>query len=262
MLIDSHAHLQASQFDADRGEVIERARQKGLTHIIVIGTTFEDSRKALALAQEESMIFATVGIHPHDAKSANESVYAALIEMAKDKHVVAWGEVGLDYFKNYSPQESQREVLRRQIKIARELHLPLVIHNRDAHADLLKILIEEKASEVGGVMHCFSGDRSFAFRCLDLNFFLSIAGPITFGKSHDLREVVKEVPLDRLLIETDAPFLAPHPHRGKRNEPAYVTLIAEKIGEICGLLGETIGERTAQNALKLFRVKERLSPPP
>ena len=254
MLIDSHAHLQDSQFDADRREVIERARQKGLAHILAIGTTLEDSRKALALAQEDPMIFATVGVHPHDAKSTDESVYAALREMARDRHVVAWGEIGLDYFKNYSPQDFQRKALRRQIEIAREMQLPLVIHNRDAHADLLKILVEEKASEVGGVMHCFSGDRSFAFRCLDLNFFISIAGPITFGKAHDLREVVKEIPLDRLLIETDAPFLTPHPYRGKRNEPAYVEFIAEKIAEIRGMSSKVIGEKTAQNTLKLFRL--------
>ncbi|MBI2875982.1 MAG: YchF/TatD family DNA exonuclease [Candidatus Tectomicrobia bacterium] len=256
MLIDTHAHLELSQFDPDRDAVIQRALENGVRYLLTMGSDLPSSRQAVELARCYPPVYAAVGIHPHEAESAGEEVYAALAELARQEKVVAWGEVGLDYHYQFAPRERQQEILRRQIQLARARHLPLVIHDREAHADLLQILREEKAEEVGGVFHCFSGDEEVARQCLELGFYLSFAGPVTFLNAPKVQRVARFVPCERLLIETDAPFLAPHPLRGKRNEPAYVRYVAEKLAELKGLSFEDIARITTLNSFQLFGLGE------
>ena len=254
MLIDTHAHLSLPQFDQDRTEVIKRARDAGIKHIITVGTDSDDCRKAVALAQEHDFISAAVGIHPHDAKTINAETYSLLRELAADNNVVAIGEIGLDFYRNLSSQEIQVQHFREQLWLAREVSLPVIIHDREAHQKVLQILQEEKAATVGGVIHCFSGDWEMAKACLDLGFYISIPGTITFKKSDAYHKLVRDLPLDRMLVETDCPFLAPHPFRGKRNEPAYVQYVAKAVAGIKGLGCEAFAEITTQNAQKLFNL--------
>jgi len=254
MLIDTHAHLSLPQFDKDRTEVIKRARDAGIKHIITVGTDSDDCRKAVALAQEHDFISAAVGIHPHDAKTINAETYSLLRELAADNNVVAIGEIGLDFYRNLSSQEIQVQHFREQLWLAREVSLPVIIHDREAHQKVLQILQEEKAATVGGVIHCFSGDWEMAKACLDMGFYISIPGTITFKKSDAYHKLVRDLPLDRMLVETDCPFLAPHPFRGKRNEPAYVQYVAKAVAGIKGLGCEAFAEITTQNAQKLFNL--------
>jgi len=254
MLIDTHAHLSLPQFDKDRTEVIKRARDAGIKHIITVGTDSDDCRKAVALAQEHDFISAAVGIHPHDAKTINAETYSLLRELAADNNVVAIGEIGLDFYRNLSSQEIQVQHFREQLWLAREVSLPVIIHDREAHQEVLKILQEEKAETMGGVIHCFSGDWEMAKACLDMGFYISIPGTITFKKSEEYHKLVRDLPLDRMLVETDCPFLAPHPFRGKRNEPAYVQYVAKAVAGIKGLGCEAFAEITTQNAQKLFNL--------
>jgi TatD DNase family protein len=257
MLIDSHAHLDMPHFDADRDAVIERARAVGVTAILTLGVDGASSRRAVALAQQYESVFAAVGIHPHEAKYATPEVYKDLIGLAREREVnriIAWGEIGLDYHYDHSPRDVQRREFRRQIRMARELDLPVCIHSRDAHDDVLSILDEEMAIDAGVVMHCFSGDEQVARRCLDLGFYISFAGPVTFTNARTLPAVVPLVPDDRLLIETDAPYLSPHPWRGRehRNEPARVAVIAARLAEIKGISVEEVGQAATQNFYRLF----------
>jgi TatD DNase family protein len=254
MLIDTHAHLSLPQFDKDRTEVIKRARDAGIKHIITVGTDSDDCRKAVALAQEHDFISAAVGIHPHDAKTINAETYSLLRELAADNNVVAIGEIGLDFYRNLSSQEIQVQHFREQLWLAREVSLPVIIHDREAHQEVLKILQEEKAETMGGVIHCFSGDWEMAKACLDMGFYISIPGTITFKKSDAYHKLVRDLPLDRMLVETDCPFLAPYPFRGKRNEPAYVQYVAKAVAGIKGLGCEAFAEITTQNAQKLFNL--------
>ena len=254
MLIDTHAHLSLPQFDKDRTEVIKRARDAGIKHIITVGTDSDDCRKAVALAQEHDFISAAVGIHPHDAKTINAETYSLLRELAADNNVVAIGEIGLDFYRNLSSQEIQVQHFREQLWLAREVSLPVIIHDREAHQKVLQILQEEKAETVGGVIHCFSGDWEMAKACLDMGFYISIPGTITYKKSEEYHKLVRDLPLDRMLVETDCPFLAPHPFRGKRNEPAYVQYVAKAVAGIKGLGCEAFAEITTQNAQKLFNL--------
>lgn len=254
MLIDTHAHLSLPQFDKDRTEVIKRARDAGIKHIITVGTDSDDCRKAVALAQEHDFISAAVGIHPHDAKTINAETYSLLRELAADNNVVAIGEIGLDFYRNLSSQEIQVQHFREQLWLAREVSLPVIIHDREAHQKVLQILQEEKAATVGGVIHCFSGDWEMAKACLDMGFYISIPGTITYKKSEEYHKLVRDLPLDRMLVETDCPFLAPHPFRGKRNEPAYVQYVAKAVAWIKGLGCEAFAEITTQNAQKLFNL--------
>jgi TatD DNase family protein len=254
MLIDTHAHLSLPQFDKDRTEVIKRARDAGIKHIITVGTDSDDCRKAVALAQEHDFISAAVGIHPHDAKTINAETYSLLRELADDDNVVAIGEIGLDFYRNLSSQEIQVQHFREQLWLAREVSLPVIIHDREAHQEVLKILQEEKAETMGGVIHCFSGDWEMAKACIDMGFYISIPGTITFKKSDAYHKLVRDLPLDRMLVETDCPFLAPHPFRGKRNEPAYVQYVAKAVAGIKGLGCEAFAEITTQNAQKLFNL--------
>jgi len=254
MLIDSHAHLEMSDYDADRETVIKRAFDQGIEKIITIGIGREECEQALALSRAYPFIYAALGLHPHNANKNSGRLFDFIKERAGDEKVVALGEMGLDFFKNWSPQQDQIRCFHEQLSLARELKLPVIIHDREAHVETVAILHEEKAHEVGGVIHCFSGDYRMASACIDMGFYISIPGTVTFKNAATLHEVVKELPLERLLIETDAPFLTPHPFRGKRNEPAYVRYVAEKIAEIKKLPLEEVARATTKNAKTLFRL--------
>jgi TatD DNase family protein len=259
MLVDSHAHLDMPQFEADRDAVIARAREVGVSAILTLGVDGDSSQRAIALAQQYEGVYAAVGIHPHEAQHATPDVYRAFVGFAREREanrIIAWGEIGLDYHYNHSAPDVQRREFRRQIRLARELDLPVCIHSREAHDDVLTILDEEKAIDVGVVMHCFSGDEQVARRCLDLGFYISFAGPVTFTNARTLPAVVPLVPDDRLLIETDAPYLSPHPWRGRehRNEPARVAVIAARLAELRGVSAEAVGRAAMQNFHTLFKV--------
>jgi TatD DNase family protein len=255
MLVDTHAHLEMVRFDADRDAVLERARRAGVSAIITIASNFESNDQAEAVAEAYPEVYHTVGVHPHDAQSLSAERLKELCLRALGEKVVAWGEIGLDFYRDLSPRPLQREAFREQLRCAKRLGLPVVIHNRDAHKATLKILEQENVGhEVGGVFHCFSGDGDYARRCLDLGFYLSIAGPITYPKNDQYRKLVGELPTDRLLIETDSPFLAPQAHRGRRNEPAYVGLVAEAVALATGLSVEDVARITAKNVWRLFGV--------
>ncbi|PYI50260.1 TatD family hydrolase [Paenibacillus flagellatus] len=254
MLTDTHTHLNARQFDADRGEVIERALQNGVSRIINIGFNRETIPTSIELTETYDFIYTAVGWHPQDAIDMRADDLDWIEELCAKEKVVAIGEIGLDYYWDTSPKDVQHRVFREQIRLARKLGMPIVIHNRDAHHDVVQLLKEEKADEVGGVMHCFSGSWETAKMCLDLNFYISFGGPVTFKNAKQPKEVLAQVPMDRLLIETDAPYLTPHPHRGKRNETGYVRLVAEAAAEIKGVSLEEIARITSDNATRLFRL--------
>jgi len=257
MLIDSHAHLEMKEFEHDRREVIERAKLAGIDFIVTVGTNLSLSRKAVSLADKYDHIYATVGIHPHDVKKIGNKTYDDLRELARHKKVVAYGEIGLDFFRNIAPQAQQKEKFSEQLQLAQELNLPVIIHDRDAHEQSLRIV---KASGIRrGVFHCFSGDYEMAKQCLDLGFYLSVPGVVTFDKAKTLQNVVKHVPLSSLLLETDCPYLAPNPYRGKRNEPAFIINTAKKVAEIKGLLWEDVAAVTSQNTLSLFHIEASLN---
>ncbi|MGG6312041.1 TatD family hydrolase [Paenibacillus macerans] len=255
MLFDTHTHLDAPQFDEDREEVIERAVAQGVTRMINIGFNRETIPSTMKLAESYDFIYAAVGWHPQDAVTMQEGDLDWIAELCKHEKVVAIGEIGLDYYWDTSPKEVQHEVFRKQIGLARSLGLPISIHNRDAHEDVVRILREEKAHEVGGVMHSFSGSWEIAKMCLDLGFHLSFGGPITFKNAKQPKEVLAKTPMDRLLIETDSPYLTPHPFRGKRNESAHVRLVAEMAAELKGVTLEEIAEITTRNALERFGIR-------
>ena len=254
MLIDTHAHLDDARFDGDRDAVIARARDAGVGAFVSIGCDLATSRAAVELADRYPFVYATVGVHPHEAKQIGDSWYDDLRRLAQHKKVVAYGEIGLDYHYNHSPPRLQRERFREQIVLAKDLRLPIVIHTREAQADTIAILKEENAGDVGGVFHCFSGDASLAKDALDLGFLLSFSGVITFQNATTLRDIVKTVPRDRILVETDCPYLTPAPHRGQRNEPAYVRLVAEKIAVLQGMTTDEVAELTTKNARRAFKI--------
>ncbi|QKG83069.1 TatD family hydrolase [Kroppenstedtia pulmonis] len=257
MLFDSHTHLNDEKFDADRDEVIRRAQEEyGVTRMLNIGFNRETISTTLALAEKYDFIYAAVGWHPQDAKDCTEADLDWLESLCDHPKVVALGEMGLDYYWDHSPKGAQENVFRQQIRLAREVNMPIIIHNRDAHEDVLRILKEERAEEVGGVMHCFSGDWEMAQECLQMNFYIGLGGPVTFKNAKDPKEVAKQVPMDRLLVETDAPYLAPHPNRGKRNESGYVRLVAEAIATLRGITLEELAQVTFANTNRLFRLPE------
>jgi TatD DNase family protein len=251
MLIDSHAHIQLDRFDADREAVLERAQEAGVHAILVIGFDLETSRGAIELAEKYDQIYATVGMHPHDAEDLDEETVRIFRDLTTHPKVVALGEMGLDYYRDLSPRPVQQEAFERQLDLAEELNLPIVIHNREAYHDILPIL-GARRGKIRGVMHCFSGDVEIMHQSLALGFYIGIGGPVTYRKSDALQEVAREVPADALLVETDCPWLAPQFRRGKRNEPAYVRATAEKIAELRGVSLEAIGEMTTQNFEDLF----------
>jgi TatD DNase family protein len=253
-LFDTHAHLHFPEFDADRAEMMTRARQAGVTHMLTIGTEVPTSRAAVALAESEPDVWAAVGVHPHDAAEADADVLTEIERLAGGPRVVAVGEIGLDFYRNLSPREAQERVFRQCIGLARRVRKPVVVHCRDAHAEVLAILAEERVSEAGGIMHCFSGDVAIARRCLDLGLLISLAGPVTYPKARALPEVARFVPADRLVIETDCPFLPPQGYRGKRNEPAYLALTAARVAELRGEPLEDFARRASDNARRLLRI--------
>lgn len=256
MLIDTHAHLDDRRFNKDRDKVIERAKKAGVSNIIHVGFDERSSKEAVKMANKYEEIYAVVGVHPHDSKKASDSTMEEIYNLAKNEDkVLAVGEMGLDYFKNYSPRQTQQKVFRTQISLAKQLDLPIVIHDRDAHQDILKIMKEEGARMVGGVLHCYSGSWEIAKECINMGFFISFAGPVTYSNARRLRDVVKQVPIEKLLIETDCPYLTPEPYRGDRNEPAYVKHVAERISEIKGMDFDIIAEKTTENAKEVFRIK-------
>jgi TatD DNase family protein len=258
MLIDSHAHLEMKEFDSDREEVIKRAGNEGVDFIVTVGTNLKLSSKAVALAGKYENIYATVGIHPHDVAKTDKNTFDSIKELVKtSKKIVAYGEIGLDFFRNLSPQERQLEVFGLQLELATELQLPVVIHDRDAHRQSLETV---RASGVRrGVFHCFSGDYDMAKKCIDLGFYISIPGVVTFDKSKTLQDVAGRVPLSSLLLETDAPYLAPVPHRGHRNEPAFVVHTAKKVAQIKNIPWEEVARETSVNAINLFGIKTSLA---
>ena len=255
MLFDSHAHLDASQFDHDRELVIKRARLNGVTYILNPGADFESSVRAVELAEAHDFIYAGVGIHPHDAETVDVSMLELIEQMAKKERVKAIGEIGLDYYRDLSPRSIQKEVFIEQIRIAKRLDLPIIIHDRDANADVLQILKEEKAFTTGVLMHCFSGSHELATQYVKLGAMISIAGPVTYKNARKTVEVVETIPLDRLFIETDSPYLSPEPMRGKRNEPMFVRHTCERIANIKNISYETVAEITLLNAKQFFRIK-------
>ena len=256
MLFDSHAHLEDRQFDRDRDEVIRRAKESGVELIVNVGYNMKHIKKSLEISDKYPFIYSVIGLHPHDAKTANEDFWDELYRLSAHPKVVAIGEMGLDYFRDHSPRPVQREVFRRQINIARDLQMPIVIHDRDAHGDIMQIIKEENAREVGGVFHSYSGSWEMARELLKLGFYLSISGPVTYKNARKLVEVVEKAPLDRLLIETDCPYLTPHPQRGKRNEPALVRLTAERIAEIRGISFAEVASATLNNGKEVFRIRD------
>ena len=252
MLIDSHAHIHFDDFKDELPQVLERLQTAGVGCLINVGTDIPTSEQCVALAHEYPFIFAAVGFHPHEAKDADTAALAAIKELAADEHVVAIGEIGLDYYYEHSPQDIQQEVFRQQIRLAREVKLPIIIHCRDSFEDCLRILDEEQGWQGGGVFHCYTGDLATAKQIMKKGWYVSFSGIVTFKKAEDLQEVARQVPRDRFLIETDAPYLAPIPKRGKRNEPAFVTHVAAKMAELKAITVDDIARITARNAKELF----------
>ncbi len=254
MLIDSHAHLDMEEFKDDLEEVIKRAWDNSVEYIITVGSDLDSSIRSVGLSKRFDRVYSTVGIHPHEAKLANADALDFLKGLAKEEKVVAWGEIGLDYHYDNSPREIQMTAFREQIRIARSLRLPVIIHTREAREDTIVVLREEDAREVGGVFHCFSGDIDMARIALDMGFYISFSGIITFPKAGNIREIAKEIPIEKILIETDSPYLAPVPYRRKRNEPSYVNKTAEILAGIKGLTLDDIARITSLNARTLFRI--------
>lgn len=255
-LIDSHCHLDEARFDVDRDAVIARAMAAGVTRMVTIGASggMQANYDAVALAARDAGVFATVGIHPHEASTVSLAVLEEIERLAHALKVVAIGETGLDYYYDHSPRRAQCDAFRQFVQLARRLRLPVVVHLRDAYADALTILREEHAAEIGGVIHCFSGDRAAASSFLDLGFDLSFSGIVTFKNADELRAVARMVPGDRFLVETDAPFLAPAPYRGKRNEPAYVVHTAAAIAEVRQQSLEEVAAASRANTERRFRL--------
>ena len=255
VFFDTHAHLHFPEFAADLSAVLDRTREAGVRFILTIGTDVEDSRAAVALAEAHADVYAAVGIHPHDAAGADEAALEELERLARaSPKVVAIGEVGLDYYRNLSPREAQVRAFERQLDLARRLAKPVLIHCREAHAEALEILRRARVRELGGVMHCFSGSPDVARQCLELGLLISLAGPVTYPNARKLPEVATVVPLDRLVVETDCPFLPPQPYRGKRNEPAYLPITASRVAELKGRPVEELGAVMTRNALALFGI--------
>lgn len=248
--IDSHSHLTLESFDNDRDEVIQEAFSSGITHIIQSCDNLEELDKNLILTKKYKNLYTSAGIHPHEAKLWQYESKPTIVKYTKEEKVVAIGETGLDFYYNYSPKEKQIEVFKEQIKIAKEVSLPLIIHCRDAFYETLEILKEEKVSL--GVFHCFTGDLECAKEVIKLGFYISFSGILTFKNANTLKEVAKEISLEKTLIETDCPFLAPIPYRGKRNEPKYVKYVAEELARIKNISVEEIGKITSENTKRLF----------
>lgn len=256
MLFDTHTHINVDQFEGEEAEVISRARDNGVTKMAIVGFDTPTIKKAVELAHTYEGLYTIIGWHPTEAGSYSDEVEEKLISQLSDETVVAMGEMGLDYYWDTAPKPVQHDAFRRQIRVAKELNLPVSIHNRDATEDTFRILKEEHAGDTGGIMHSFGLDTYWMEKFLDIGMHISLSGVVTFKNAKEVKEVAKNVPFDKLLIETDAPYLAPTPNRGKRNEPAYVKYVAEEVAAQRELSFEAVAHQTTQNALKLFRLKE------
>ena len=256
MLVDSHCHIDGEQFDVDRDDVVQRARDAGVAAMLNIGTgdpRTDDFRRAVAVAEKYGNVYASVGVHPHDAALYNDEAEDHLIDLSRSEKVVAWGEIGLDYYYDHSPRDVQRDVFRRQIRTAKRLDLPIIIHSRDADDETVEILMDECSWDgFRGIMHCFGGTPEMASSLMDIGFLISFAGNVTFKKAENLREAARVVPLDKLLVETDCPFLTPVPFRGKRNEPSFVVHTAKFLACLYGVEVEEVAASTTKNFLDLF----------
>jgi len=254
-LIDTHAHLQWPVFKKDREQVIERAFSGGLAAIVNIGYDLNASREAVQIANNHKNVYAVIGIHPHNAKTIRTDVLASLRELAQAPKVVAIGEIGLDYYRNLSPRQQQTEAFEEQLQLAKELQLPVVIHDREAHADVLQV-IRKFGNEISGVLHCFSGSIEMAEEASKLGYMISIAGPVTFPNARRLHQVVEHLPTESIVLETDCPWLTPQSKRGKRNEPAFIVETAHKVADLKGIQVDELAEITSRNARRLFRIEE------
>jgi TatD DNase family protein len=254
MLIDTHAHIQDRKYKSDLKDVLKRAQNAGVERIICIGIDYDSSCEAVELARKYPQIHAVVGVHPHDAKTLNQEIISKLYQLARDPQVVAIGEIGLDYYRDLSPREQQKIAFIEQIKIAKELRKPVVIHDRDAHQEILDIIKKEKAGKNQGIMHCYSGYLPLAVELMKQGFYISFAGPLTFKNARKAHEVAAKIPIEKILIETDCPYLTPEPLRGKRNEPAYVKYVAQKMADIRKKSIEEIAYITGLNAKRVFNL--------
>lgn len=254
MFIDTHVHLNADQYDEDLQEVIDRALEARVEKMVVIGFDRKTIERTMQLIEQYDFVYGVIGWHPVDAIDCTQGDLDWIEKLASHPKIVGIGETGLDYYWDKSPKDVQQALFRKQIQLAQKIGLPIIIHNRDATGDVVKILREENAASVGGVMHCFSGSVETARECIAMNFMISLGGPVTFKNARLPKEVATEISLEHLMIETDAPYLAPHPHRGKRNEPAFVPLVAEEIARLKGLTIEEIAQATTDNAKKFFGI--------
>ncbi len=253
-LIDTHAHLDSSNYDKDRQGVIKEAKKQGIKYIINVGTNIMSSKNSIALSQKNSGIYATVGIHPHDADEVDNNTLSFLEKLTAEDKVVAVGEIGLDFHYDNSPRDIQKKAFHLQLELARKVNLPVVIHSRDAAQETLKILKEENIQDIGGIFHCFSEDLNTARMILDMGMYIAVGGVITFKNAGGLRQVVAELPLNRLVIETDSPYLTPHPHRGHRNEPSYIKYVAREIARIKNISQVQVAKITTENAKKIYNI--------
>lgn len=252
MFVDSHTHIQLSDFDQDRDSVLLRAGAAEVNTILIIGFDLETSLGSIELAEKYENLYATVGMHPHDAKKLTSDILDTFRCKLEHSKVIAVGEIGLDYYRNLSPPDIQKDAFEKQLDLAEEMDMPIIIHNRDAYMDILPIL-EGRGGRISGVLHCFTGDVELMHRSLETGFHIGIGGIVTYPNAKDVQKVAEEIPLERLLIETDCPWLTPQFQRGKRNEPSYVRAVADKIAEIRNMSVESIGHITTQNFNSLFR---------
>lgn len=255
MLIDSHAHLNDERFDEDREEVIKTLNENGVELVLIPGFDLQSSTQAVEMSEKYSMIYAAVGMHPHDSKDMNYDILDLFKSYALKDKVVAIGEIGLDYYYDNSPRDIQQKWFREQIKLAKSLDMPYIVHDRDAHEDIFNIMKEEHYSGARGILHCYSGNVELAREFIKMGFLISLGGPVTFKNSKVAKRVALEIPLEHLLIETDSPYLTPEPYRGKRNEPSYVRYVANEIANIKGIDYNLVEEKTNENFKKLFKVK-------
>lgn len=255
MLIDSHAHIDDRRFNSDRDSIIRNMEKDGLKSIVNIGVDLQTSIDSVGLAEEHDNIYATVGVHPHNVRNMDDSTLEVLKAFAKRDKVVAIGETGLDFYRDNSPRDAQRKWFRKQLQLAKEVDLPVVIHSRDASEEVYNIIESEQDGTLRGVMHCFSESPEMAQKYLDLGFYISLSGTVTFNNARVPKEVAKMVPIDRLMIETDSPYLTPEPNRGKRNEPAYVRYVAGEVADLRGISYQELVKETTKNTERLFGIK-------
>ena len=254
MLIDTHAHLDFDEYKDNFEDVLKQAQEAGVEKIIIPGVTIKDSQRVVDLIEKYDCLYGAIGVHPSEAKTWDENSYEILKNFAKHEKIVAIGEIGLDYYWDKTFNDVQQVVLKEQIKLAKKLKKPVIIHDREAHSDVFNILKETNANEVGVVMHCFSGSLEFAMECVNLGFYIALGGPVTFKNAKKPKEVASKIPLDKLLLETDCPFLTPHPYRGQVNYPHYIKLVAEEIATLRGVSYDEIASQTTKNAEKLFQL--------